>query len=210
MFDAATAGLQNAVGDGRTAAFRLLGCTPNCKEGKSDRDKTPGGNTGDWPRYTRFVFTADPEDGPTWHSIYRAYFMADAFAPMGVHSAGHCGNCHVANMRYSEEGLYEHLFDNPFFFPTLNQCGVVAVDMAEWRNPLLQMFAGLWVDPRSSLVNPRKTAVTWMTEPAGGFPPADEGNMPFDVFCPNEDDVAINSNDMAKSRIKRWILANTP
>lgn len=213
-FDAATAGIINADGDGATVSYRLLNCTPKCMEARRDRDGLDRDEAlafGDWPRYTKFVFTPDPQPGPAWHAIYRQYLMADAFAPAGPSSAGHCGNCHVYNFRKDEDELYDALFDETLKFPApdTTTCWYSDVDKTVWmKSPTLARSGGV-VDNHSHLVSPAETAVTWMTEPGGGYN-AVEANMPFDTYCLRGHRGPAQMNDEAKSRIRRWVLQNTP
>lgn len=214
-YDSATAGVQNSTGDGGSVSFRLLECTPKCNEGRrgttgptTDGPNGPGG--GRWPLMTRFLFTPDTQPGPTWHSVYWNYLMPATYTPTGVApSAGHCGNCHMANFNHPEAAMLSHMFD-PIWFPNITaDCVFNKLDLANWSTPLLAFDGtGVFVSRDSALIAPNDAAVSWMTEPHGGWR-GDEGNMPYDVHC-KTDDLEANANDEAKSRLKRWILRYTP
>ncbi len=215
--------------------YRLLNCTPNCSEATRDRtlSSRPNGTMG-WPRGMRFVLTPDKEPRMDWHYMYRQVFMPTALAPKGVHSEGHCGDCHKTafdsmaktvipetGLDVNEEKLYRRMF-SPFAIPSPgyspagaydDTCAATIVDPGEntWASLLMLDVSGALDRTNSQLVNPNGTPVTWLTEPAGGFY-AGEPNMPWDAWCPAGKIPGLPQavNDAMKSRIRNWIMRGAP
>lgn len=225
--DHPTVGLIGAepIGPGTLSSgvgYRLVNCEGDCSEVQRDRlyPLVSGDRPSGWPRFAKFVFTADTVPPIDWHAIYRNYFMADDFAG-GTPSKGYCGNCH-AELHVPEHLLYDAFF-NKFENPTehATDCNTDhAPPGPPGDGPLLLLKPGTRVvDPvNSPLVDARHTPISWMTEPAGSFNNG-SSHMPWFTWCSSKQRDGwdweatfnpVNVLDQGKSRIRRWMLQGAP